>query len=252
MRITSPASAHPLRVELDNQEETFAKAFQILHAGVAQRAFPSASVAITQSGSLISLKGLGQFTYETDSPAVTIETVFDLASVSKVLAATTMASILYERGILDLDAPLAGVVPEFLAGDMRRNAVTFRMLLAHSSGLPAYEKLFLRAKNRDELLRDALAVPLHHEPGTHAEYSDIGFILLGVALERVADETLDRFCQREVFGPLGMLHITFNPPAIWKSNTAPTADDRTFRQRVIQGEVQDENASALGGVAGHA
>jgi len=163
-----------------------------------------------------------------------------------------MAMVLYQRGLLDLEAPVAAIVPEFAKDDKLRREVTLRMLLAHSSGLPAYEKLFQRAKTRDELLAAAFTTPLTAEPGTRAEYSDIGFILLGVALERMADEALDRFCQREIFGPLGMAHTLFNPPAVWRGSIPPTADDQTFRRRVIQGEVQDENASVLGGVAGHA
>lgn len=163
-----------------------------------------------------------------------------------------MAMILYQRGLLDLEAPVAAILPEFAGTDPRRQEITFHQLLAHSSGLPAYEKLFLQAHSRDELLQAAFATALTNEPGTRAEYSDIGFIILGAALERVADEPLDRFCQREIFGPLGMTQTTFNPPASWRSAILPTADDRTFRHRVIQGEVQDENASVLGGVAGHA
>ncbi len=164
--------------------------------------------------------------------------------------------ILYERGLLDLETPLAAIVPEFtsgeLAGSDARREVTLRMLLTHTSGLPAYEKLFLNASTREQLLAAAFQVPLAADPGTRAEYSDIGFIILGVALERLADESLERFCQREIFGPLGMANTSFNPPALWRSRIPPTADDRTFRKRVIQGEVQDENASVLGGVAGHA
>jgi serine-type D-Ala-D-Ala carboxypeptidase len=178
--------------------------------------------------------------------------MFDLASVTKVVATTSMAMMLYERGLIDLEAPLVGVVPEFGMHDPRRAGVTLRMLLAHSSGLPAYEKLFLKAFTRDSLLREAWAVPLKYDPGTHAEYSDIGFILLGVALERIAGEAIDAFCRREVFGPLGMLHTAFNPPAAQRENIVPTADDQSFRKRTIQGEVQDENASVMGGVAGHA
>jgi len=165
--------------------------------------------------------------------------------------------ILYQRGLLDLETPVAAIVPEFVTteareGAARRREVTLRMLLAHSSGLPAYEKLFLRAPTREQLLAAAFTTPLTADPGTRAEYSDIGFIVLGVALERLADESLDRFCQREVFGPLGMSHAAFNPPPAWRAAIPPTADDRTFRKRIIQGEVQDENASVLGGVAGHA
>jgi len=127
------------------------------------------------------------------------------------------------------------------------------MLLAHASGLPAYEKLFLKAHSRGELLRAAFTTSLCADPGTRAEYSDVGFIALGAALERIAQESLDLFCQREIFGPLAMTHTTFNPPAEARKRVAPTADERDgFRGKIIQGEVQDENALILGGVAGHA
>ncbi|MGC2186577.1 MAG: serine hydrolase domain-containing protein [Terriglobales bacterium] len=234
------------------QGAVFGRAFHILQEAFARAAFPAASIAVTYQENLVALKAFGRFTYEESSPAVTVATVFDLASVSKVVATTTMAMILYQRGLIDLEAPVASIVPEFAGTDTRRGEVTVRMLLAHSSGLPAYEKLFLKAKTRDELLAAAFATPLTADPSTRAEYSDIGFIILAVALERLADERLDRFCQREVFGPLGMAHTAYNPPAASRAAIPPTADDRSFRKRIIQGEVQDENASVLGGVAGHA
>jgi CubicO group peptidase (beta-lactamase class C family) len=230
---------------------------------VAHRAYPSASIAVTHRGRIVALKAFGRSTFGEQSAAsgsavdfaVATSTLYDLASLTKVVATTPMAMILYERGALDLDAPLSAIAPEFVAGaspDSRRGEVTLRMLLAHSTGLPAYEKLFLTARTRDELLRAAFNTPLVAAPGSRAEYSDIGFILLGIALERLADESLDGFCRREVFSPLAMTTTSFNPPASIKTQIAPTADDRTFRNRVIQGEVQDENASVLGGVAGHA
>ncbi len=188
---------------------------------------------------------------------VTPSTLFDLASLTKVIATTTAAAILFERGLLELEAPVIAIVPEFMATvggapDPRRRDVSFRMLLAHSSGLPAYEKLFLKTRTRDDLLRAAFTTSLSTAPGTHAEYSDIGFILLGAALERIAGKSLDIFCQQEIFGPLGMSSTTFNPPAATRAYIPPTADDRTFRKKIIQGEVQDENAYILGGVAPHA
>lgn len=203
-----------------------------------------------------------------------------------------MSMLLYERGVLELDAPIIGTLPEFLLDssgntDPRRHDVTFRMLLAHSSGLPAYEKLFLKAHSREELITAALTTPLSADPGTRAEYSDIGFIILGAALERLAEESLDTFCRREIFGPLAMSNTTFTPPAELRSKIPPTADERlcsadtpsdklragsvpalpiseaqsrvaqakprsAFRNRMVQGEVQDENAYVLGGIAGHA
>lgn len=234
------------------QDDTFGAAFRVLDDAIRRHAFPGASIAITHTGKVVALKAFGQFTYDATSPRVTPENVFDLASVSKVVATTSMAIVLYERGLLDLDAPAVGIVPEFASEDMRRNEITLRMLLAHSSGLPAHEKLYLFVRTREELIQAALRVPLKSDPGTRSEYSDIGFIVLGLALERIVEEPLDRFCQREIFGPLGMLHTTFNPPASWKAGIPPTADDVTFRKRVIQGEVYDENASMMGGVAPHA
>ena len=234
------------------QDGRFRLAFQILEKAIAERAFPGCVAAVTVRGELVVQKALGKFTYDPAAPSVESESIFDLASVSKVIATTAMAMILYERGVLDLETPVAAIAPEFGGSDPRRHEVTMRMLLAHSSGLPAYEKLFQRARTRDELLAEAFTTELTADPGTRAEYSDIGFIILGVALERLADEVLDVFCQREIFGPLGLSHTSFNPPKSWKDRTVPTVDDQTFRHRIIQGEVQDENASVLGGVAGHA
>jgi CubicO group peptidase (beta-lactamase class C family) len=235
-----------------NQDVVFRHALELLQHAVADHAFPAASLAVTHCGKLVALKSVGRFTYEPDSPEVTPASIFDLASVSKVIATTSMAMILYERGLLDLEAPVTGIVSEFAASDSRKAEITVRMILAHSSGLPAYEKLFLRAKNRQELLAAAFATPLTSDPGTRTEYSDIGFIILGSVLEHIADEPLDRFCQREVFRPLGMANTMFKRSASWRASIVPTADDRSSRRRVIQGEVQDENASVLGGVAGHA
>jgi CubicO group peptidase (beta-lactamase class C family) len=237
---------------LSAQEERFAKAIAVLESGVRNQSFPGTSIAVTLGGELVALKALGRFTYEPASPEVTTASLYDLASLTKVVATTTAAMILYERGLLDLEAPVTAIVPEFESDDPLRREVTLRMLLAHSSGLPAYKKLFQRVATREDLLQAAFRVPLAADPGTRAEYSDIGFIVLLVALERLADERLDAFCQREIFGPLGMTHTTFNPSAALKPSIPPTADDRTFRHRIIQGEVQDENTSVLGGIAGHA
>ena len=209
-------------------------------------------MAVLAGGKLVALCGLGRFTYEPASPEVTPETIFDLASVSKIVGTTAMAMQLYESGHLDLDVPVAGIIPEFARGDARRRDVTVRMLLAHSSGLPAYVRLYRDAHRREDLLQAALAVPLEADPETRTEYSDIGFIILGAALERIADESLQSFCERIVFGPLGMHHTTYCPPAELRPSIPPSEDDREFRKRIIQGEVQDENASVLGGVAGHA
>ena len=263
----------------ESQDEVFASAFSVLESAIAARSFPAATVAVTHAGKLVALRAFGTPIFKEDSEGassssrssqqdgnfefpITPTTLFDLASLTKPIATTTMAMLLYERGLLELEAPISGTLPEFLTSDARRRAVTFHMLLTHSSGLPAYERLFLKARTREELLQAAFQMPLATDPGTRAEYSDIGFILLGTALERLAGEALNTFCPREIFGPLGMSNTKFNPPTELRSAIPPTADEReaqgtsgphsTFRNRIIQGEVQDENAFVLGGAAAHA
>jgi serine-type D-Ala-D-Ala carboxypeptidase len=242
---------------LTQQDKQFQRAFDILRSGIDQRAFPGAAVAVTHQGKLIAHKGLGHFTYKESSPAVTAGTVYDLASVTKVIATTTACMILYDRGLFKLDQPLIQLLPEFPdsgseQNDHRRRQITLRMLLAHSSGLPAYIKLFQTCHNKDELLRRALQVQLTADPGSRAEYSDIGFILLGETLQELSGQPLDQFCQREIFAKINLAQTCFNPPTDLKLAIPPTEDDRTFRHRLIQGEVNDENASVMGGVAGHA
>lgn len=223
----------------------------LLHA-VEQRAFPGAAFVASQSGKVILQGSVGRFTYDEDAEGVTLSTVFDLASVTKVVAATAIAMLLFDRCQLDLQQPVVELLPEFENADARRNQVTVAMLLAHSSGLPAYVKLFLQTLNRSALLRLAFQVPLEADPGSRAEYSDIGFILLGELLQRIAKESLESFCRREIFLPLGMVHTSFNPQQALRAEIPPTRNDQTFRHRVIQGEVHDENASVMGGVSGHA
>ena len=267
LSMPAPHPSSTLLEAFKHQDKIFAPAFAILHEAINQKAFPAASVAVTHSGSLVALKALGSFTSEAGAPsssrslreggqdALHPTTLFDLASLTKAVATTTIAMLLYERGLLDLEAPVSAIVPEFTtdaARDPRRQEVTLRMLLTHSSGLPAHEKFFLKARTRAELLEAAFTTPLAVDPATRTEYSDIGFIILGTALERLADESLDRFSQREIFAPLAMTHTTFNPPLEIRAKIPPTADDQTFRRRIIQGEVQDEHASVLGGVAPHA
>lgn len=252
-----PQSREALQPAFHDQETQFARTFALIRDAIDQRAFPGAVLAVTYRGALIASQAFGRFTYDAASPEGHPDTIFDLASVTKVVATTAVAMLLLERGRLDLDSPVAVFVAEFVSltpasQPAERRAVTMRMLLAHSSGLPAYVKLFETARTRDELLRAAYATPLLAKPGSKADYSDIGFILLGEILERLAGKSLDVFAQTEIFTPLGMTRTCFNPTDNWKPAIPPTEDDRTFRHRIIQGEVNDENASVMGGVAGHA
>ncbi len=213
---------------------------------------PGAAFAVAQPGREPVVIPVGNFTYDPESPAVAADTIFDLASVTKVLATTAMAMLLQQWSALELETPVADVIPEFGGNDHRRARVTLGMLLAHNSGLPEYLRLFEESPDRDALLARAFAAPLEADPMSRCAYSDIGFIILGEALTRIAGEDIGEFCGREIFKPLGMASAQFNPPAETKNSIPPTVNDTTFRRRVIQGEVHDENAAALGGIAGHA
>jgi CubicO group peptidase (beta-lactamase class C family) len=237
------------------QCQQFAGAYSVLEQGISQQAFPGASFGVLLRGELLALDGIGGFTYGQPTEAVNASTIYDLASVTKVIATTSMAMLLYQKGQLSLDQPLVQIFPVFGEGETiagARHQVTLRMLLAHSSGLPGYARLFEVALDREALLHACLHLPLEAAPGSRAEYSDPGFILLGRALEIIAGESVEDFCSREVFSPLCMTSTCFRPPAEWRSAIPPTEEDLTFRRRILQGEVQDENCFILGGAGGHA
>lgn len=233
----------------------FAAATRVLEEAIAARAFPGCAYGVLAGGEVVLKGALGRFTYDEDAPQVTAETVFDVASLTKVVATTAAAMLLVQRKQLDVETRLGELLPEFVAeraaGDPAR-AVTLRNLLAHNSGLPGYVQLFRTAATPEELLRVCFQLQLEAAPCTRAEYSDPGFILLGKALEAVIGKDLSSWTKREIFAPLGLSATGFCPPTAIHSAIPPTEEDTTFRRRRIQGEVQDENAWVLGGVAGHA
>jgi len=244
MLLSSAMSANP----------NFSNAEQVLRAAVAAGAFPGAAFGVLHPGGR-SIGAVGQFMYDPASPTVHPDTIYDIASVTKVVATTAMAMRLFERGTLTLNQPLHEIVPEFLHGEpptSDKRAITLRMLLAHSSGLPPWEPLYLTCKTREELLAACHSMPLQTPPLQSSVYSDIGFILLGEALERLAGESLHHFVSREILSNIGMPNTMYHPPAEMRSKFPPTEADTTFRKRIVQGEVQDENCFILSGVAGHA
>lgn len=239
--------------------EQFSTARQLLEQAVAQHAFPGAACLIGHKDQLAGICA-GRLTYDTNAALVTLKTIYDLASLTKAVVTTTAAMLLVERGLLVLDRTAGAYLPDFLqdyavATDplwTAREEVTVRHLLTHTSGLPAYEKFFLQANEKSHLLEHVLELPLEELPGTRTLYSDIGFILLGEIIERIVKESLASFAAREIFAPLSMSKTCFNPPQQWKEQIAPTELDEQFRHRLVWGEVHDENAYVMGGVAGHA
>jgi CubicO group peptidase (beta-lactamase class C family) len=237
------------------QREGFAAVYRVLEEGIAARAFPCCAFGAVAAGETVLLDALGRFTYDDGAPAVTPETVFDVASLTKVVSTTSIAMLLHQRGQLDVDTPLGELLPGFVVGrpwSQKAHEVTLRHLLAHSSGLPGYAEFYKTAATPLALYRACLELPLEAEPGTRAEYSDPGFILLGKALEVLIRSDLGTWAEHQVLRPLGLAATSFRPPPILRESIPPTEEDTKFRKRRIQGEVQDENAWVLGGVAGHA
>jgi len=232
-------------------------AFDLLDRAMADGAFPGGVLAVGLRDQLV-VHPFGKISVEKKSGAVTARTIYDLASLTKPIVTTTALMMLVQQKRLDLDAPVTRYLPEFTAAAKLdpdpawRVRVTVRMLLLHDSGLPAHREYYKQVKGRDSILARTLAEPLLHEPGKQVEYSDLGFILLGEIVERLTGQSLDAFAERSIFAPLGMNHSIFNPPRKLREEIAPTEDDTTFRKRLVWGEVHDQNAWAMGGVAGQA
>ena len=237
------------------QRSRFPAVYGVLQDAIAAHAFPGCAFGVLAGGEAVLLDGLGRFAYEDDAPAVTSHTIYDLASLTKVMATTAVAMHLCQLGLLNVDTPLGEVLPEFILGrdpTERRRHVRLRHLLAHSSGLPGYVEFFRTVNTPTALTHSCLDLPLDAEPGTRVEYSDPGFILLGKALEVLTHMRLTDLVRRHVLHPLGLRSTAFGPPLAARPFIPPTEEDATFRHRRIQGEVQDENAYILKGVAGHA
>jgi CubicO group peptidase (beta-lactamase class C family) len=233
----------------------FAAALRILEEAHAARAFPGCAFGVLAAGEVALEGALGRFTYEETAPSVAADTVYDMASLTKVVATTAAAMLLVQRGQLVLETPLGDLLPGFVVGrapgDLART-IALHHLLAHNSGLPGYAEFFRTATTPSALFHACLELPLQSAPGTRAEYSDPGFILLGKALEVLIRADLASWTRREIFQPLSMAATGFCPSPAMRPAIPPTEEDSTFRHRRIQGEVEDENASVLNGVAGHA
>ena len=243
-----------------------------LQSAVDDGTFPGAVLAVRLRGAMVFEGAVGRRSRQGAEDAVTVDTCYDLASLTKVLATTTALALLMQRGFVKVDDRIDGIVKE-LEGSATGGA-TFRQLLTHSSGLPGwrpyYERLaavgatqagFLGSSAAREAVLGYIAKEdLVYERGSRSLYSDLGFMVLGFAVERISGESLDRFCNGHIFGPLGARPLAYAGGGSKSAcsihhesgcTIAPTEDD-PWRGRLLCGEVHDENAYALGGVAGHA
>jgi CubicO group peptidase (beta-lactamase class C family) len=220
----------------------------VLGRGLADRAFPGAYAVVGSSREVYVRMGVGHLDWA-PSPQPDENTIWDLASLTKVVGTTTAVMQLWEEWRIELDAPVQRYLPEFVGP--HKELVTVRHLLTHSSGLPAWRPLYKEATSPANALELVYATPLDTLPGVRMVYSDLGAILLGRIVERVSGQPLDRYLAEHVFTPLGMSSTMFRPPASLLPRIAPTERD-PWRGRLVRGEVHDENAYFMGGVSGHA
>ncbi|MEW5982868.1 MAG: serine hydrolase [Acidobacteriota bacterium] len=228
------------------------RAGRVLASAVAGRVFPAAAIEAGGAGGPVWSHAVGRLTYADDAPPATAETVFDLASLTKVIATATVAMNLVDLSRLDLDDPIRRWLPEWSGAG--RDGATVRDLFEHCSGLPAWRALYQTCEGRSEFVAEICRLELAYPRRAESVYSDLGFILLGVALERAGGGSLDELFAaaiRPSLGEAAALPLLYRPTRRVRHRCAPTGLDQ-WRGRLLQGEVHDQNAWALGGVAGHA
>jgi len=240
-RVDDRALPHAAPADVGMSAERLAMIDRVVGRGIDAGGFPGAAVIVGRHGAIVWERGYGVLGPSSTTPVDPERTLFDLASLTKVVATSAAAMVLVDEGRLGLDDPVARYLPEFRGGAKAR--VTIRHLLRHRAGLPAGTAL---GATPAESRRRVLATPLEAEPGARHEYSDLGPIVLGFVIERITGEPLDRFVRRAVYERLGMHATTFRPPRALAPRIAATA------RGVSRGQVHDPAAHALGDVAGHA
>ena len=254
--IEVPANPMALQSMDANGDASLKPAYDVIEKAISDKAFPGATLAVGYRGK-VSVHAFGKLSYDAKAAATIPNTMYDIASLTKVVATTTLVAKLAEGDFavpLDLDAKIERYLPEWGRGPNSewRHRVTVRHLLTHTSGLPPFKEYWRTSKNKQDTLEKIFVEPLDYEPGTKEVYSDLGIILMAEIVERLTGRTLDDLARNYIFSPLGMKDSMFRPAKkLWPA-IAPTEIDNNFRHRLVQGEVHDENAFAIGGVSGHA
>ncbi|MCZ6916175.1 MAG: serine hydrolase [Gemmatimonadetes bacterium] len=233
---------------LMGQAHPVAEIDTVIRDGIDAGIYPGAVVVVGNADSVLLAKGYGRLTWGPDAAVPSPDsTLYDLASLTKVVATTPAMMLLADRGMVDLDAPVEHYLPDFVGEN--KSAVTVRHLLSHTSGLRAFLPLDTLTENAEEARARVMAEPLRWRPGSRVEYSDLNAMLLGWTIEAAAGMPLDAFVDAELFGPLDMGDTRFNLPRALRSRAAPI---NVWRGHPIQGVIHDQNAVRLDGVSGHA
>lgn len=228
----------------------FSKIDSIVYSGISNKYYPCAQLIIGRGNDLIYEKYYGNLTYDENFDKLEEYHMFDLASVTKVIATTSAIMKLYENNELSLDDYVVKYIPEF--NNNGKEIITIRNLLLHNSGLKAWIPFYKYYTTKEEVLNAIYNIPLDYKTEKKFLYSDLNAILLGLIVEKISGQSLDEYCAKNIFVPLGMESTFFNPVEEKKQFCAPTENDSYWRNKQLQGEVHDEAAYILGGVSGNA
>lgn len=232
------------------RSDSLARLDAIMQKAISDSAFPGGELLISKDGAVVYSKQFGSLEYNAASPRVNNATMYDLASVTKVVATTSALMRLYEEGKFALDDSVVKTIPEF--GNHGKEKITIRNLLLHNAGLPPFKRLYMTCTSPQQALDSVYQTEMIYRTGDSTIYSDFDFILLGKIVERVSGAALNDYVDSVFFEPLGMTRTMFRPPESLFGNIAPTEFDSVYRKQLVRGVVHDENAYLLGGVSGHA
>ncbi len=222
---------------------------KLFQKAVSDSAWPGGVLLASKDGDIFYHEAVGFHTYKKEMPTKT-DDIFDLASVTKVIATTSAIMKLYEEGLIDLDDPVQKHLPQF-RGNPEKRKITIRHLITHTSGLPPFNQYFFMDSNEETRIDSVLKTLSDYAPGDTTVYSDIGLISLGKLIEAVSGETLDDYVQKQIFLPLGMVDTGYNPSKEKLPRIVPT-EISLLNGNLIHGYVHDENSYSMGGVTGHA
>lgn len=220
-----------------------------LQSSISDSAFPGCAITVGYRNHLLFDEAFGRFTYDPLASPDQPNSIFDLASVTKVVVTTTLTMILYEQGRLNLDWPVQYVIPEFMGEG--KDQVTIRNLLTHTSGLPGWVKFYETLQGKERIVQEICRTALIYQPGTKTIYSDLGMILMQKVLETIAQKPLNLLFEENVAVPLEMDRTFYNPDPKYLNEIVPT-EISVFHHQLVHGFVHDENSFAMGGVSGHA
>ena len=222
----------------------------IISGGIINNAYPGAQLLIGNGHEILYNKSYGNFTYDDSSEPVTDKSIFDLASVTKVIATTSAVMKLYDERKFYLSDKVSAYIPEF--GNNGKEDITILNLLLHNSGLTAFVPFYKTYSDREEVINAIYNIGLEYTPESKTTYSDLNAIVLGLLVEKISGKDLDEYCNENIFQPLDMHSTMFEPNESMKEKVMPTEYDQYWRMRLLQGEVHDEAAAMLGGISGNA